>query len=32
MNKRILIEHSIGVAEQHGYHFKRIDSDYFDEL
>ena len=33
-NKRralIQIEHGIGVAEEHAYSIKKIDSDYFDE-
>ncbi len=25
------IEHGIGVAEEHAYRIKKIDSDYFDE-
>jgi restriction system protein len=25
------IEHGIGVAEEHAYSVKKIDSDYFDE-
>ena len=27
----LMIEHGIGVAEEHAYHVKKIDSDYFDE-
>lgn len=27
----LMIEHGIGVAEEHAYHIKKIDSDYFDE-
>jgi len=27
----LMIEHSIGVAEEHAYSIKKIDSDYFDE-
>ncbi|HSH38720.1 MAG TPA: restriction endonuclease [Chthoniobacterales bacterium] len=27
----LMIEHGIGVAEEHSYHVKKIDSDYFDE-
>ncbi len=27
----LMIEHSIGVAEEHAYKIKKIDSDYFDE-
>jgi len=27
----LMIEHSIGVAEEHAYRVKKIDSDYFDE-
>jgi restriction system protein len=26
-----MIEHGIGVAEEHAYMIKKIDSDYFDE-
>jgi len=26
-----MIEHGIGVAEEHAYSVKKIDSDYFDE-
>ena len=26
-----MIEHGIGVAEEHAYNVKRIDSDYFEE-
>jgi len=26
-----MIEHSIGVAEEHAYSIKKVDSDYFDE-
>lgn len=27
----LMIEHGIGVAEEHAYHVKKIDSDYFEE-
>ena len=27
----LMIEHSIGVAEEHAYSIKKIDSDYFEE-
>ncbi|MDR3405278.1 MAG: restriction endonuclease [Chthoniobacter sp.] len=27
----LMIEHDIGVAEEHAYHVKKIDSDYFEE-
>lgn len=27
----LMIEHGIGVAQEHAYHIKTIDSDYFDE-
>ena len=27
----LMIEHGIGVAGEHAYHVKKIDSDYFDE-
>ena len=27
----LMIEHNIGVAEEHAYRVKKIDSDYFDE-
>jgi restriction system protein len=27
----LMIEHNIGVAEEHAYSIKKIDSDYFDE-
>jgi restriction system protein len=27
----LMIEHGIGVAEEHAYAVKKIDSDYFDE-
>jgi restriction system protein len=27
----LLIEHGIGVAEEHAYVVKKIDSDYFEE-
>lgn len=27
----LMIEHGIGVGEEHAYHVKKIDSDYFDE-
>jgi len=27
----LMIEHGIGVAEEHAYSVKKIDSDYFDE-
>jgi restriction system protein len=27
----LMIEHSIGVAEEHAYSIKKVDSDYFDE-
>src|SRR5207237_206089 len=27
----LMIEHNIGVAEEHAYRIKKIDSDYFDE-
>lgn len=27
----LMIEHEIGVAQEHAYHVKKIDSDYFDE-
>jgi restriction system protein len=27
----LMIEHGIGVAEEHGYSVKKIDSDYFEE-
>jgi restriction system protein len=27
----LTIEHDIGVAEEHAYNVKKIDSDYFDE-
>jgi restriction system protein len=26
-----MIEHGIGVAEEHAYRVKKIDTDYFDE-
>jgi restriction endonuclease Mrr len=27
----LMIEHGIGVAEEHAYRVKKIDSDYFEE-
>ncbi|MEI9894817.1 MAG: restriction endonuclease [Chthoniobacter sp.] len=27
----LMIEHDIGIAEEHTYHVKKIDSDYFEE-
>ena len=27
----LMIEHGIGVAEEHSYHVKKIDTDYFEE-
>jgi restriction system protein len=27
----LMIEHGIGVAEEHAYSVKKIDSDYFEE-
>ena len=27
----LMIEHGIGVAEEHSYNVKKIDSDYFEE-
>jgi len=27
----LMIEHGIGVAEEHAYSLKKIDSDYFEE-
>jgi restriction system protein len=27
----LMIEHGIGVAQEHAYHIKKIDSDYFEE-
>jgi restriction system protein len=27
----LMIDHGIGVAEEHAYHVKKIDSDYFEE-
>ena len=27
----LMIEHGIGVSEEHAYSIKKIDSDYFDE-
>lgn len=27
----LMIEHGIGVAEEHAYSVKKIDSDYFDD-
>jgi restriction system protein len=27
----LMMEHNIGVAEEHAYRVKKIDSDYFDE-
>jgi restriction system protein len=27
----LMIEHNIGVAEEHAYRIKKIDSDYFEE-
>ncbi|MEA3187706.1 MAG: hypothetical protein QOD99_1536, partial [Chthoniobacter sp.] len=28
----LMIEHGIGVAEEHARHVKKIDSNYFDEV
>jgi len=27
-----MIEHKIGVAEEHAYRIKKLDSDYFEEV
>ena len=31
VSRELMIEHGIGVAEEHAYSIKKIGSDYFDE-